>query len=86
MCLPDSSCQALFLLGDRDEMDVIRHQTPSQIRNAEPLALLSKIPQVLRPIFVGEEDVHATNTALSDVMGQSGNDDTSKASHAQILS
>jgi len=65
---------------------MVSHQAPSKIGNAESLPLFSELPQILPTISIGEEDVHPSDTTLDDMMGQSGNDNTCKASHAPILS
>jgi len=86
VCFPDSTSKARLFGRYRDEMNMVGHQAPSKIGNTESLPLHSKLPKILPAVSIGEEDVHSSDTTLNNMMGQSGNDNTCNASHAQILS
>jgi hypothetical protein len=77
MGFPHSERKALLVSGYGDEMHVIGHQTPSDVLDTETLALLRQLLQVLGSIGVGEEDVHAADAALRNVVWETRNDDAS---------
>lgn len=86
MSFSDSQCETGFLIRDADQVDVIRHQAPSQVTNTESFALFGEEIEVGAPIVIGEEDVHSPHATLDDVVGHPGDRHTSNASHALILS
>jgi len=86
MGLTDTLRQAVLVLGNSDQVHVIRHQAPSEIRDTESLSLLREMLQILQAVLISEEDVHPPNAPLRDVMREIRDDDASDSSHAQILS
>jgi hypothetical protein len=82
----DSFGKASLAGWDRDQVNVIRHETPSEILHSVDSALLSQELEVCIPIIIREEDVHAANTSLGDMVRKAGNDDSRDAGHGTSLS
>ena len=55
MRFPNRSGQGRLLLGDRNKMDVVRHQAPSQNLDTEPIKLLGYDIEVRPAITVVAE-------------------------------
>lgn len=85
MRLTDSLGKACLRLRYGDEMDVIGHQAPREILDAESSALFRKHVDVGLTIIFGEENVHPVDATLSDVMWDSGNDNSRYVGHAMSL-
>jgi len=86
MSFSDSQCETRFLIGNGNQVDVVRHQTPSQVANTESRALLGQKPEVGPPVIIREEDIQSSHAALDDMVGHPRDNDSSNAGHVLILS
>jgi len=84
--LANSLRKATFSGRYSDEVDVVVHQTPSDVLDTESLPLISELLQILSSIVVGEEDIHSTDTTLGDVMRDPWDYDTGNPGHTNSLS
>jgi hypothetical protein len=62
-------------------MDMVGHQTPRQRVNSMPLHLIDEGVEVEQSVFGRVEYVLSIITALGDVVGNAGNDETRTPGH-----
>jgi hypothetical protein len=86
VCFANAFGETPLVGRDRDQVNVIRHQAPSEVLDTVDLGLLGQNLQIGLPIVIGEEDVHAANASLGDVVRASGNNDSGNARHGMSLS
>ncbi len=73
--------QAVFVLRDEDEMDVVGHQTPRPNAHARFVRRLGQPVAVGGVVGIGEEHPLAAVAALRYMVGQAGDDDTGETNH-----
>ena len=81
MGLSQGSRQRDALVGDQDQMDMVGHQTPRQSVNSMSPHLIDESVEVEQPVFGRVEYVLSIITALGDVVGNAGNDETRTPGH-----
>jgi len=81
MRFADRPPQRLPAVGDQDQMDMIGHQAVGPDRDTMLAALLTQQIAIEFVVGIGEKHVLAPISALGDMMGQTGNDETSDAGH-----
>ena len=77
--------EATELLRNRDQMDVVRHQTVAGDVEPSQLAVATQQIQVAGAVIVTGKDVLAVIAALRDVMGMTGKHQTRAAGHAPVV-
>ena len=73
--------QSLLVLGNADDMNVIRHQAVAMNGKAIALGVLAQEPEVHPPVALHKEDVLAVVPLLGDVMGRAGHHNSGKSGH-----
>ncbi|MFM2124335.1 MAG: hypothetical protein RL328_786 [Acidobacteriota bacterium] len=74
--------EGVFAVGDCDEVDVVGHEAVGEEADAAGVEVFAEELQVEFAVAYGEEDVLAVGSALGDVIGQSGGDDSRISWHA----
>jgi len=75
------AAQAVFVLRDEDEMNVVGHQTPRPNGHPRFVRRLGQPVAVGGVVRIGEEHPPPAVAALRHMVGQAGNDDTGETSH-----
>ena len=81
MGLADRPAQAIGLLRNQDQMDVVGHQAIGPYFHARLAGLLGQEIAIDLVVPVLEEDRFTPVPTLGDVMGETGNDHASQARH-----
>ena len=77
----DGFGEGVLLVWSGDEVDVVGHEAPGQDVEAVFVGLFSEHGKVGAVVFVGVEDLLAIVTALGDVMGHTGDNDSCVSGH-----
>ncbi len=80
--LPDGEGERILALGNGDQVNVIRHQAPSENTDAVTLRLEMQELQIEGTVVIGKEDVLPVIAALGNVVGCSGKNESGSAGHA----
>ena len=73
------------MLGDADEVNVVRHQTPAENSQIVACGVLPQQRHVDAPVEVGEEDLLAVIPPLRDVVGCTDRHHASDTRHGVIV-
>ena len=84
MRFADALSKTRFRLRYCDEVNVVRHQAPGQVANAEPLTLLADLTEILLPILPREEDIHPADATLDNVVRKAWDDHSRYAGHGLV--
>ena len=83
MCAAQSAGQRTLVLGDGDQVDVVRHQAPAEHPQAVPLGVMAQEREAGATIPVAEEDLLAVVAPLGDVVRDARRDHARDAWHCQ---
>lgn len=84
MRLAERRPQAVGLVRNEDQMDVIVHQAPGEATHLRPKATLAQEPKIEPPVLVTEEDRLLPVPALRHMMRDAGDHDAGKAGHISV--
>lgn len=86
MRFTDTFGKTCFGLGHSNQMNMVAHQAPGQVLQAESLALFGEKLDVGVSVVIREEDSHSSDTTLRDVMRDPWDYDTSNPGHTNSIS
>ena len=82
MRLPEAKRQRFRDSRNRDQVDVIGHQAPSEDADIIPPGVVAKYLKIADSVLIGEEDVLPIVAALGYVMSDAGKHESRSAWHA----
>jgi len=85
VCLADPTREAIHLLGNYNQVYVIRHQAPCPETQSVPFSFLGEGGQIVSSITIREEDRQRANTALGQMMRNTRQDNSRNPGHVVIL-
>ena len=68
VCVAERECQRFRGSGNRDKVNVVGHQAPSEDADIAAVGMFAKYLKIADTILVGEEDVLPIVAALRNVM------------------
>ncbi len=81
MGLPDASGEGIFPVWHSNQVNVVGHQAPGENRDTGLTGFLGKELEVDNAVAVVCENIHRPHTALGEVMGVTGNDNSGDSGH-----
>jgi hypothetical protein len=81
VCAAEEDGEGVLVFGDGDEVDVIGHEAEGEEADACVGEVGGEVVEVDAAVGLGEEDVLVVGAALGDVVGATGEDDTSISWH-----